>query len=296
MATPDNISTESSENYLSRLNCGDDFRIYYTDCIRTSVTSNGVWETHKQVSCEIILPEKGKYSCELDGRKISLKPWDMLIVQPGQKHKDILYKGCLFYGFHFHLIPEAGMKLPPSVFRIRVDPRQQVIRLENRDFYLFLIRNLLERSNDRRKEMGYFRLHNALFEVFFRKVLLLYPEDILHETIFRQISRDMDREKLYSAFSRHLAEMPDLQVFCRECGMSRSSLHRLCMKLFGMPPRKAFIRYKILQAQDYILKNPGIRVKEAGAAFGFKNPFHFSRIFRRETGSYPKKFTKTGNS
>ena len=49
---------------------------------------------------------------------------------------------------------------------------------------------------------------------------------------------------------------------------------------------------KILQARSFILRNPGIRVKEVAEVFGFKTPYHFSRIFLRETGSYPKKFTK----
>ena len=54
-----------------------------------------------------------------------------------------------------------------------------------------------------------------------------------------------------------------------------------------MPPRKAFIHYKILQIQNFMIKHPGMRIKELSEMFGFKNPFHFSRVFRQETGTYP---------
>ena len=293
MSTPENISIKSSKNYLSMLNSEDDFLVRYVDCNRTLVSSDGFWGTHTQVSYEIILIEHGKYQCELDGKKVELKPWDLLTIQPGQKHRDYLYKGCSFLGFHFFLLPNTGRKLPPLIFASGTEPEQQIIHLHKHDFFLFLIENLLKRNASPRKETGYFHLHNALFESFFRKVLLLYPDEVFHETVSHQINHETERELVCAVFSRYLTETPSLEELCVECRMSRSALHRLCMKLFGMPPRKAFIHYKILQAQNFILKNPGIRVKEVGEAFGFKNPFHFSRVFRKETGGYPKKFTKS---
>ena len=291
MASPGNISVNSSVNYLSMLNREDDFRVRYTDCNKTLVTANGFWETHTQISCEIILIERGTYRCELNGHRITLKPWDMLIVQPGQKHRDFLYKGCSFFAFHFHLLPGNG-KFPPPVFAPEVEPEQQILHLDDRRFFMFLTENLMEKRSAPRKGTGRFHLDNALFEAFFRKIMLIYPDKVLSEAIRGEIDHDADTELLYAVFSRHLAEMPPLETLCRECRMSRSALHRLCLKTFGMPPRKAFMHCKILQARSFILRNPGIRVKEVAEVFGFKTPYHFSRIFLRETGSYPKKFTK----
>lgn len=69
--------------------------------------------------------------------------------------------------------------------------------------------------------------------------------------------------------------------------MSRSSLHRLCHLLFNMPPRKAFIHYKILHIQNFIRENPEFSVKELSLMFGFKTQFHFSRVFRNVIGTWP---------
>ena len=293
MGTPhDIIKVKSSKNYLSLLNREDDFRVRYVDSNHTIVTSDGIWESHTQVSYEIILLNRGKYKCILDDCEIELKPWDMLIVQAGQKHKDFLYKGCSMFAFHFHLFPASDGKLPPSIFSPGIKPEQQKLHLDDKAFFLFLIRNLITQNRDTKDSFEYFHLHNAIFGVIFRKILLLYPKNILHETVSQQINIGMDTSKIYSVFSRHLADMPDLDKLCYECGMSRSALHRLCQELFNMPPRKAFIHYKILQIQNFITRNPNVRVKELSEIFGFKNPFHFSRVFRQETGTYPSYLMK----
>lgn len=293
MGTPhDIIKVKSSKNYLSLLNREDDFRVRYVDSNHTVVTSDGVWDAHTQVSYEIILLNRGKYKCLLDDFEIELNPWDMLIVQAGQKHEDFLYKGCSMFAFHFHLLPASDGKLPPSVFAPGVKPVQQKLHLEDKAFFLFLIRNLITQNREAKDGFEYFHLHNAIFGVIFRKMLLLYPKNILHETISQQINIDLDTSKIYSVFSRHLTDMPGLDQLCHECGMSRSALHRLCQQLFNMPPRKAFIHYKILQIQNFMIKHPGMRIKELSEMFGFKNPFHFSRVFRQETGTYPSNLIK----
>ena len=293
MGTPhDIIKVKSSKNYLSLLNREDDFRVRYVDSNHTVVTSDGVWDSHTQVSYEIILLNRGKYKCLLDDFEIELNPWDMLIVQAGQKHEDFLYKGCSMFAFHFHLLPASDGKLPPSVFAPGVKPVQQKLHLEDKAFFLFLIRNLITQNREAKDGFEYFHLHNAIFGVIFRKILLLYSKNILHETISQQINIDLDTSKIYSVFSRHLADMPGLEQLCHECGTSRSALHRLCQQLFNMPPRKAFIHYKILQIQNFMIKHPGMRIKELSEMFGFKNPFHFSRVFRQETGTYPSNLIK----
>lgn len=196
------------------------------------------------------------------------------------------------FAFHFHLFPASDGKLPPSIFSPGIKPEQQKLHLDDKAFFLFLIRNLITQNRDTKDSFEYFHLHNAIFGVIFRKILLLYPKNILHETVSQQINIGMDTSKIYSVFSRHLADMPDLDELCYECGMSRSALHRLCQELFNMPPRKAFIHYKILQIQNFITRNPNVRVKELSEIFGFKNPFHFSRVFRQETGTYPSYLMK----
>ena len=49
------------------------------------------------------------------------------------------------------------------------------------------------------------------------------------------------------------------------------------------------MHYKIMQIQKFMRENPGASVKEISHIFGFKTPFHFSRVFRNETG-YPPIF------
>ena len=293
MSTPNNLQVRTTENYLRMLNVKDDFRIHFVDMTRTVATSDETWEEHRQVCYEIILIYRGKYQCKLDDQAITLNPWDMLIVQQGQKHEDFFQKGCTLFGFHFYLIPQTDSESMTTLFDAETKPAQQVLHLEDRKFFLFLIRNLIGPASNRKDKSEYFYLDNAIFNVIFRKILLLYPPHVLHENISRQITDDYEISKLYSIFTKHLSDMPDLNELCQESGMSRSALHRLCQELFHLPPRKAFMHYKITQIQNFILKNPGLRVKEISEMFGFKNPFHFSRVFRQELGYYPNSLIKS---
>ena len=203
MAAPKNIKVRTSQNYLPFLNMEDDFRVRFIDMTHTVVTNDSTWESHRQISFEIILIAKGKYRCSLDGTEISMSPWDMLIIQPGQQHEDYFCKGCTLFGFHFHLIPGNHEDFEPSIFDSDVKPAQQVIHLEEKSFFQFLIRNLLPQSRSPKNQFEYFFLHNAIFNVIFRKILLLYPQNVLYKKITRKLALFI-LETVLTSFFNHI--------------------------------------------------------------------------------------------
>ena len=278
---------ETTRNYLFILSEEEDFRVRFVDSNHTVVVSDGIYKQHTHIMYEIILVERGRYRCLLDGCELLLEPWDLLLVQPNQKHEDFLYEGSSLFCFHFHLLPATDKSLPATIFSPDASPCNQKIHIFDVSFFLYLIRQLTVKGENGENGFEYFRLDNAIFSVILRKLLSLYPVTVLHGHFTQQIIVGREVSRLYSVFARHSTDMPGLDELCRETNMSRSSLHRLCHLLFNMPPRKAFIHYKILHIQNFIRENPEFSVKELSLMFGFKTQFHFSRVFRNVIGTWP---------
>ena len=110
---------------------------------------------------------------------------------------------------------------------------------------------------------------------------------IKNEQFIDHNSLKNEEQRIISVFNKLLEVQPTLQLLCKLCSMSRSSLHRSCINYFNMPPHKAFIHFKMSHVAEFIRKNPQISIKELSETFGFKNQFHFSRVFKKELGYCP---------
>ncbi len=90
--------------------------------------------------------------------------------------------------------------------------------------------------------------------------------------------------------ARHL-EFSDLDAVARAAGMDKSYLCRL-FHAHGYPsPYRYLIRKKINRAAEWLLTG-GCQVKEVARRAGFGDPYHFSRVFKREMGQSPRAFAR----
>jgi AraC-like DNA-binding protein len=90
--------------------------------------------------------------------------------------------------------------------------------------------------------------------------------------------------------TRHL-EFQDLDEIARAAGLDKSYICRL-FKSHGYPsPYSYLIRKKINRAAEWLMTER-CQVKEVAERAGFEDPYHFSRIFKREMGQSPRTFTR----
>ena len=284
-----NLQTDYLGEYSLLLEEQGDFRVRLKDCIRVTVLDDGVYKRHTHVVYEIMILKQGEYRCNLDGMQISMNPGELLLVQPGQVHEDILTKGGILYAFHFQIFPNAETLVVNHVFKKDVQPCQQIIGIAATGLETLI--GFLKHENASGTTNA-FRLNNAIFEVIFRKVLASFPSGVLHEQFRQQIVLNRAETRLLNVFKRFVFAMPTLEDLCREVAMSRSNLHRLTQRLFGLPPYKAFIRFKMGQVKMHIQENTDITVKELSDLFGFHSPSHFSWAFHQECGVYPREMIK----
>jgi len=75
----------------------------------------------------------------------------------------------------------------------------------------------------------------------------------------------------------------------RSLGMSQSSFCHKSRRILGLSPVKALMKIKMDHALHF-LTHTSMSIKEISADFGFENPYHFSRTFKKYTGRPPSSF------
>lgn len=281
-------TTYGSYNQIPTEN--DFINIKFVDSNRSVANEKMIYPKHTHFNYEIIVVEQGTYECNLNKIRLKLEPSDIILIQSGQQHEDILTKGVVWYSFHFRLYFENNQEI--FFFAPETTPEEQIIHTaaQDRDFFTSMI-SIFEKEAVNSLNQNY-SVHNALFNAVFKKIISLVPDKYKNEQFIDRYSLEKEENRIISVFNKLLDTQPPLPLLCKMCSMSRSSLHRSCMHYFNMPPRKAFTHFKMSHIAEFIRKNPQVSMKELSETFGFKNQFHFSRIFKKELGYYPSLLSK----
>ncbi|MGA7674950.1 MAG: AraC family transcriptional regulator [Rhizomicrobium sp.] len=89
----------------------------------------------------------------------------------------------------------------------------------------------------------------------------------------------------------HHLELQTLGDIARSAGIDKVYLCRL-FRSHGYPsPYSYLVRKKISKAAEWLAME-GCRVQEAAQRAGFSDPYHFSRVFKREMGQSPRAFAR----
>ena len=285
MSKTDKFTVKTFGSYKHLQGEIDSIKLNFLDSNRTEAQNKAIYKKHTHINYEMIIAEKGVYQSAVNDSILKMNEDDVIIIQPGQTHEDFLQKGTIWYTFHFCLNAENNMNF--LIFDKNTRPHEQILRLSgtDKDFIKTMIR--LFESESKSDIYKNYLIHNALFKTIFRKLISLYPPDVLNEYFNSHHMLQQEAAKIISIFNKNLSKQPSLEDLCKLCAMSRSSLHRACQIYFNMPPRKAFQHYKMNHIVEFIKKNPDTSIKELSVIFGFKNQFHFSRMFKQETGYYP---------
>ena len=263
--------------------------------IRPESLNLGVNDVHDQFDMdphvhphyEIIVIDRGRYACHLNGVLLKLTAGDILVVKPGDTHADHVRKALRYFGVWFQLGPEREGR-SQNIFAEGIAPRQQVFRAEKRVFW-----RLIDQLQQEATRIDHVSPHitEAMLQVFFWSLIRALPVEVLSPRFRRDSAREVFLVRLKSWFAQRRRTSFCLAEAAQAMNISPSTLSRRCRDLLGLAPSQAFLRYRMEWAQR-LLTQSGMSVKEVSAELGFPNQFHFSRVFRKVHGVPPSKVSR----
>jgi len=175
----------------------------------------------------------------------------------------------------------------------------KTITAENASFLFFesldaemqlLLKNIV--SVDMNNSLNNFYVQIKVQEVLY---LLFSKLSLRENTTFKNIN-SADAEKLLvirSEILRDLSTPPVLKELATIASMSETKLKQLFKQTFGDTIYNYYQRARMEEAA-FLLKQAKLSVSEVGYELGFANLSHFSRLFERQYGVTPKKFSYKG--
>ena len=100
-------------------------------------------------------------------------------------------------------------------------------------------------------------------------------------------------QRIQSTVARHLYDSDlNIDLLCRESGISRAHLHRKMKELIGESPAD-YIRRLRLEEAKHLIAEGKINITQVAYTVGFNNQTHFSTVFRRYYGMSPSEYASS---
>ena len=237
---------------------------------------------------EIILPRR-VYHCQLNGAEITVSHGELLLVQPGDVHKDHLDPAEPYDSFRFFcrisdLLPQQ------NILKKEIFPAQQKTPIKKFSSVQYLCDLIWEEIKEG-SALG-FPVANGIFQGLFWKFLTSFDKQTVNENLIKKSKMEADVQKFLEVLHRHLNDFPDIPRLCREMGMSRSTLSRLSQENFSCPPLRMLMFYKMKYARECLDCIPDITIKELSGKLGFSDQCHFSKVYKRFFKTAPTVYVK----
>lgn len=249
--------------------------VHYVNYLNPQDIRADSWPARRFVDYQILMVVQGEMRIELPERseKVTVASSQLSFIAPGELNIQKLVSPAgrsMFACVHF--LPSRDAGFVPDRFPARVtagaDPE--------------LFRTLFLRLYEAFQGNGQYSQPIAsgiVRELFLR---LLEPE----------LSRKggvAERVREMAAFlDVHLAEHPGRAELSRHFHLSPEYIDQLFHDCLGISPRNYV--HRALAREGYrILSRENVSVKECSARLGFRNQFHFTRIFRKEYAMPPSR-------
>jgi AraC-like DNA-binding protein len=108
-----------------------------------------------------------------------------------------------------------------------------------------------------------------------------------------KIRRSGLAENVADWLETHISEPLDLTRIASVMNRSRSTISHTIKRQLGMSFKELCILKRIQRFEHIIAGNPGISIREAAALAGYRDPFYFSRIYKKVRFSAPSAYLKT---
>lgn len=91
---------------------------------------------------------------------------------------------------------------------------------------------------------------------------------------------------LNASYSQHITG----QTLARMFGYVPSYLSFLFRQAYGQSPADYLTGLRLRKAKELMQKQPSLLIREVAERVGYKNPYHFSRVFKKNEGQWPTEY------
>jgi signal transduction histidine kinase/DNA-binding response OmpR family regulator/ligand-binding sensor domain-containing protein len=131
--------------------------------------------------------------------------------------------------------------------------------------------------------------HNKIREKF-GNLLKIEPKNLAITSVDQKLI-----ERAIEVIEQHMGDSDfNVETFSNHLAMNRITLYNKMKSITNLSPRE-FCTVIRLKRAGQLLKESGLTITEIAYEVGFKDPSHFSKLFKKQFGKSPKEFIKEPN-
>lgn len=222
------------------------------------------WDEHRHAEHEAIVVVRGTYRCTLNGVELALRPGQVVVAKPGDRHADRLAAGTIYFAVWFTLdggLFATGVGAAEQVADAGCDAVAAVQRMQ---------RLVCDGAAGA-------RLDAELSGLLWLFAGTLPPVRLA--PAFAPGSSGFTA-RLHAAFAAMPPGRLPVAQLAGRLGLSPRTLERRCRAELRCGPARAHTDWRLERAAE-LLRSTDRPVRAVSDALGFANPFHFSRAFAR---------------
>lgn len=150
---------------------------------------------------------------------------------------------------------------------------QTIFTDENPDSILYDINDMVVQADDL----------DAVFEDFLQ---------LCHGLMFAENVEDTNALmlKLDNYMQTHYKEPLNTKMLAAKFGLVPSYLSKLFQNYKGITPNHYIQKIRLEKAKDLLIRRPEMMTKDIAFMIGYTDPSYFSKVFKKNTGSYPSEY------
>jgi AraC-like DNA-binding protein/mannose-6-phosphate isomerase-like protein (cupin superfamily) len=254
---------------------------------------------HHHSLFELVHCVEGEIYEEIGPDTVYVRPGDWLLIKSGMRHNMVTTSNShsAFFNVHFDLDSRRMRRqLSAANYILIPSPVADRTRLPShmREIDKLLCKEMLALSQDAEQaEERFLPEHLALqaYLLLIIQELLNFPDIGRKSSAYKEMTigeTDL-AHRIETRLRDNLFKDDTISAIAKELNISLSQCGKIFTKIYGLSPRQYVSQMKLSESKR-LLVNTNLSVQSISERLGFHSVYHFSRQFRRWTGTTPTAF------